>query len=282
MTKSLKEDKRNLKFLLSWDGADFFGYQIQPQGTTVQSVFESSWKTLTQEDASLVGCSRLDSGVSSYKFVANLKTFSNLSTGVIPKHLNGIIQQKFNKKLYVYSCEEVSDTFHARYSSLGKHYRYRLWLGRNPIFPQSRNAWQFILPTFASHKSIHNVIKKFEGTHDFSFFRAKDCCAHSTRRTINRIALTPHPNLPELLDIHFWGNGFLKQMIRYIVGTSLEVVKRKIEDKMIDKALKNENHDLRIFRAPAHALVLMDVFYSSESYKRSMKTYLLTSKVNFT
>jgi tRNA pseudouridine38-40 synthase len=274
--EELNKNKRNLKFTLSWKGSDFFGYQIQAHGNTVQGVFEDSWKILTKEDTALIGCSRLDSGVSSYKFIANLKTFSTIPSQSIPKRLNGIIHLHFNKKLFVSSCDEVSDSFNARHSSLGKHYRYRLWLGKNPVYPQSENAWKIMLPSFISPKIIKKVLKKFEGTHDFSFFRAKDCCANSTRRTINKIEFISHSNLPELLDIHFWGNGFLKQMIRYVVGTSLEVIKWKIDANKIDKALKGESHDLRIFRAPAKALVLKDVFYSKDSYKRSIKTYLLT------
>jgi tRNA pseudouridine38-40 synthase len=261
----LPKGYRNIRLEISYDGREFFGYQYQPAQKTVQEVLTNAWKTLNREQVLLFGCSRLDSGVSASHFVLNLYSQTTLNCERIVRGLNGVLQTVFRAPIAVYSCEDAPANFHARYDTVGKHYRYLIWHGRGSHALLAPHCWQF--RSCESPKNLPNILAEFEGTHDFSAFRAQNCQSSTTERTIRRADCWNHPRHPELTVFDFWGDAFLKNMIRNIVGTALDIATKKLPTDTISRAFEHGNRDAVGQCAPGHALTLERVYYDVGKYR---------------
>lgn len=260
---------RNIRLEISYDGRDFFGYQYQPNQKTVQEVLTSAWKTLNREQVLLFGCSRLDAGVSASHFILNLYSQTEYDCERIVRGLNGVLQTVFRAPISVYSCEDAPPNFHARYDTVGKHYRYLIWHGRGSHALLTPHCWQ--VRSTESPQNLANILSEFEGTHDFSAFRAQGCQSSTTERTIRRVDCWSHPKYSELTVCDFWGDAFLKNMIRNIVGTSVDVSTKKLPISIISQAFKHGNRESVGQCAPGHALTLEQVYYDFEQYKNDSK-----------
>ena len=255
---------RTVKVILSWIGTPFCGFQKQREGfSTVQSTLEDAWRILCKEEVQFDGCSRLDSGVHASEFVASVRTDTVFEGKRIVNGLNGILRRNFNAPIRIYSCIDMDSSFHARFSSIGKHYIYRLWFGSKEHALITPSTWH--LKHISSSSRLSEIICLFEGTHDFSSFRSKDCAALSTKRKIHSIFCEEDKEYPELITVHFQGNGFLKNMIRNLIGTSIDCLTGKLSQNELKDALYNQKNII-IRRAPAHALTLKKVFYPSDNF----------------
>lgn len=255
---------RNIKLEISYDGRAFSGYQFQPHARTVQETLTQAWQQLTREQVLLFGCSRLDAHVSANHFVINLYTKTEHSCDRILRSLNGILQTSIKAPISIYSCADADPNFHARFDTVGKHYRYLVWYGRGNHALLGPHSWQVRSNT--APNNLARILAMFEGSKNFAAFRAQDCTAATTERTIHRVDVWPHPRLQELTVIDFWGDGFLKNMIRNIVGTAIDVATDKLPISSIEAAF---HHGIRAQVgqcAPAHALTLEKVYYSQEEY----------------
>ncbi len=255
---------RNIKLEISFDGRAFSGYQYQPHAPTVQETLTQAWKQLTGEHVLLFGCSRLDANVSASHFALNLYSQTKHSCDRILRSLNGILQTSFKAPISIYTCTDVAPEFHARFDTIGKHYRYLIWYGRGHHALLTPHSWQVrsrVAPTQVAH-----IFKMFEGKHNFSAYRAQDCTAATTERTIHRADTWTHPRFPELRVLDFWGDGFLKNMIRNIVGTVLDVATQKLSENVIMESFEHGNRAQVGQCAPAHALSLERVYYDRHEY----------------
>ncbi len=260
---------RNIRLELSYDGHAFCGYQYQPHGRSVQETVTQAWTQLTKEQVLLFGCSRLDAKVSANHFVLNLYSQTHHSCDRILRSLNGILQTTLKYPISIYSCTDMEPHFHARFDSIGKHYRYLVWYGRGQHALFGPHCWQ--LRSNIGPQNMASLARKFEGKHNFSAFRAQDCTAVSTERTIHKVDFWVHPRMPELMVLDFWGEGFLKNMIRNISGTILDAATNKLSESAIDEAFIHGNRELVGQCAPAHALVLERVYYLQDEYNTDAK-----------
>ncbi len=249
---------RNLKITCSWNGRNFSGYQVQPNAVTVEGTLTAAWHVLTKETVKITGCSRLDAGVHANHFVFNVISQTELSYERIVKSLNGILHGKEKFDICIYSCEEVSVDFSARFSSTGKHYRYLLWNSSGEHVQYRDTAWHF-KPTY-DLALLESILKAFEGTHDFNSFRANDCGAKNTIRTIHKINVVQNSRYPELYTIDIFGNGFLKNLIRNLVGAALLVLQERSSLKDLQNRLVTGEAGYNLC-APGYALTLMEVYY---------------------
>ena len=249
---------KNLKFICSWDGSSFQGYQTQPHGLTVEDTLTKAWKILTAEDIKIQGCSRLDAGVHAFKYCFNLLTNSELETEKIIRSLNGILHTNLKADICIYSCTEVDENFHARFSSKGKHYRYEIWHGFSEHALITKKCWH--IKTKNNLNDLQNILNEFCGTHDFNAFRASDCTAKTTIRTIEKIVVTQNKDLPEHYTIDIFGNGFLKNMIRNIMGFTFLVIDGKRNKCEIKELLELGQSDYKLC-APPWALTLIHALY---------------------
>ena len=256
--------ERNLRLTLSFDGDGFQGYQRQPHAPTIEGCLLEAWKTLTHSEIQLISCSRLDTGVCADHFVANLHTTVSLTCEQIVRGLNGILHHNLRARICIYDVADVAPDFHARFHAKGKHYRYLIWHGRSRHAQFTRNAWH--LRKREINFELGPIVAAFEGTHDFSAFRSQDCQAASTIRTIDRAHFWRHSRWPELGVVDFWGRGFLKNMIRNLVGTAVDVAGGELTEHDIRDAFAHGDRTRMGPCAPGYALRLKQVYYDEAKY----------------
>lgn len=257
-------EQKNIKLTLSWNGAKFSGYQYQPHAVTVQETLNSAWKILTGETVTLFGCSRLDAQVHAHHYVLNFYSHTSLEAGKIVRAMNGILHNQFKAAISVYDCEFVDKEFHARFHTTGKHYRYLIWYGFKTHALLTPQCWHVHCKN--ELKNLNAILQQFVGEHDFAGFRASDCSAKNTLKYIHAVKAYQHPHFPQMTIIDFFGEGFLKNMIRNMVGTAVQVAYGKLQEDCIQNAFQHKNRELVGMCAPGWALTLMKVYYNKELF----------------
>lgn len=260
---------KNLKLILSWDGSSFYGYQKQPHVNTVQETIENCWKILTKEAMHPIGCSRLDAGVHAYSYVMNFQTQTDLTEYAIVKGMNGIFMQNLKVPIAVASASFVDMNFHSRFHTVGKWYRYLIWHGPTAHAALTKRCFHVKSPH--SLDCLGDIMKQYEGEHHFGAFRASDCTARQCIKKIYHIDTWHHPHFPEMQVIDIYGDGFLKNMIRNMVGTAVDIATQKKPADTISKAFVHQNRQQVGVCAPGKGLSLMKVFYDAEEIEIAQK-----------
>lgn len=246
--------KRNIALWLEYDGAAFQGFQKQPHSVTVQGVLEPAFKRIL--GASKIGAAsgRTDAGVHAEEQVVNVYTDSSRSLAEIQKALNAILPDE----VVVKKVKDVPHSFNARFSAVGKIYRYTILNQpyRSPI--QAKFAWHIAWPLNVSlMKKGARILK---GKHDFSSF----CTLHSVNRDKNKVRSLKKVAIKKEGDkiiFHLGADGFLYHMARNIVGLLVEVGKGKISLEKVRHILHAKDRREAPMAAPAHGLCLEKVFY---------------------
>jgi len=273
---------RNIKLILEYDGTAYSGWQIQPNGITVQSLLQKVVRKMTGEETKVIGASRTDAGVHALGQAANFKTSSKISCFGFLRGLNSMLPADISVK----SVEDVSPDFHAKKSAKGKHYRYLLYLGGSrPAILRDKVWWlrkfQLSSPTPNLYgEEMGRVVRPLIGIHDFSAFCAAGDANRCKIREIFDIKVDVASEIPapcllhagtgfagmvggQLLAIDIKGNGFLKYMVRNIVGTVVESLSlpegKRV--KFIKSVLAGKDRKKAGVTAPASGLYLVKVIY---------------------
>ena len=239
----------------SYDGSDFKGYQKQPKSRTVQGELESVLKKINGENSvSVVASGRTDSGV----HAMNQKAHFDLETTIDCDKLLHSINSMLPEDIYVKQLEEVSDNFHARFNAIGKEYVYQINMGEyNPL--ERKYVYQHSSKLDVAE--MQRAMKYLEGTHSFRAFTKVDEEKEDYVRTLSQTNL-----LRDLKDINkitlvFIGTGFMRYMVRYMVGTLIEIGEGKRRSEEIIDILKSEDRTLAGKTAHPEGLYLKNVFY---------------------
>ena len=243
---------RNLLLTLRYDGTTFHGWQIQPNGNTIQQELCNAFKNLSGNDENIIGCSRTDAGVHANMFCCNVRTDCNVSANKIPDALNFYLPPEIS----VYGCKEVDYDFHARYDCKGKEYVYLIYNGkhRNPFYENKAMFYPYEIDA----EMLDVEAKSFIGTHDFSSFCSVGSSVEDKTREIYDCKVTRND---DIVEIRVSGNGFLYNMVRIIVGTLLDIQKGKIEKGNIHKIIVSCDREKEGITAPGYGLYLNKVFY---------------------
>ncbi|SET56620.1 tRNA pseudouridine38-40 synthase [Natronincola peptidivorans] len=243
---------RNIMIKIEYDGTNYNGWQIQPNGITIQGEIKKALKKLTGEDLNINGSGRTDAKVHARGQVANFYTASNIPVGGFARAINHFLPQD----IAVLEAKEVSKDFHARYWAEGKMYGYQLYIypQRSPLL---RNHSYHITYELDIAK-IEEAVKLFIGTHDFKAFMSSGSSVKSTIRTIKHIKLERQGHC---IWLEFEGNGFLYNMVRIIVGTLVEIGSGKRDLEIVKKALETGDRRNAGHLAPPQGLFLEKVFY---------------------
>lgn len=237
--------------IIQYDGAGFLGFQSQKKGRTVEGCLEKALEILFNEPVNIHGAGRTDTGVSAkgqtFSFV--LPTERNLTNLLVS--LNRLLP----KDVYVISLKEVPDSFDARHSAKGKHYSYSLHYGKRDPF--AKFEWQLEVPGF-DPSLFKKAILLMKGKHDFSSFTAKGEDPHDFVRTIERIEIEEND---DHIRVDFYGDGFMRYMVRIIVGTAVKCAYKKVTIEEVASALDNAERKPFSFLADPCGLVLEEVFY---------------------
>lgn len=245
--------QRRVKLTLAYDGTAYRGFQLQPDGPTVQSFAEEALVRLLQEPVRLRAAGRTDAGVHAREQVVDFADSGNRPLDAIVRGGNALLPPDIR----ILSAQEVSASFDARRHAIEKEYRYFLHLRPvdSPFF--SRFAWHIERPLDieAMRKGLAHIV----GEHDFASFRGQGCTAKTTVRAIFRAELgEPHP---ELRYIAIAGGGFLRHMVRNLVGTMVEVGKGKFPHERVKELLSLRDRSEAGPTAPARGLFLWNVAY---------------------
>ena len=237
---------------IEYDGGAYVGWQRQLNGISVQQRVEEALAEICAEPVVVYSSGRTDSGVHARGMVAHFKTARPLP---LTAYLHGV-NRKLPRDIAVLDVRRARDEFHARYSAQGKWYRYSMYLApvRSPL--HKRFSWHFNKPLDLS--LMQKAAQLFVGMHDFSAFRAAGCNAKTTIRRIDSIEF--HEDEGQLhIDVR--GSGFLRHMVRMLVGTLVQVGggKRVLDD--VSRLLAQGGGTGSRLTAPAHGLCLRQVEY---------------------
>jgi len=244
---------RNIKLLIEYDGTNYLGWQIQPKGPTIQGMLEDKIKLLTGESIQLFGSGRTDAGVHALGQVAHFKTQSQMDLRSMQRALNSLLP----RDIVIQKIEEVEEGFHARKQSKSKIYEYRI-LNRS-LRSAFYRGYVWHIPQKLNMTQMKKATQGLIGEHDFSAFRT---VGSSTRTAVRRVIRAEWKRGREgLIRFEIEANGFLKQMVRSIVGTLVDVGKGKINPGEFQRILESKDRKKAGPTAPAKGLFLKEVKY---------------------
>jgi tRNA pseudouridine38-40 synthase len=243
-----------LKLTLEYDGARFVGWQVQPNGRSVQGELERAVHRLCGEEVRVTGAGRTDSGVHARGQVASLQVSRTLPLRAWTVGLNALLPED----VACVRAEEAPEGFDARRWARGKRYVYSVLQTPVRLPLQRGRAWEIRRPLEV--REMRAAAPALLGSHDFSALRASDCPARTTVREIRKLEILesgPH------VDVVVEATAFLKHMVRNIVGTLVEIGHRRRAPDSLLALLEGRDRKRAGPTAPPHGLVLDEVFYPS-------------------
>jgi tRNA pseudouridine38-40 synthase len=252
---------RNLKVTLSYDGADFCGWQVQPDASTVQGTLASAIGRITGEKVLPQGSGRTDAGVHALAQVVTFVTESSVPTANFLRALNDILPASVR----VLAVEEAPPEFHARHSARAKTYRYRIY--RPSICPPflARYVWHYPYPL--EEEEMQQAAKLVVGEHDFTSFaaadpeRSREDASVPPASNVRKIFSSAWERLEDELVYTVCGSGFLHHMVRNLVGTFILVGRGTLQADDVTRILAARSRSAAGATAPASGLYLVNVEY---------------------
>lgn len=254
-------EKRRIKLLISFDGTHFSGWQRQKHDITIQGEIENCLCKMTREDLFLHGAGRTDKGVHALGMVAHFDSLSTISCQTFTQSLNSMLPGAIR----IIDAVQVTPDFHSRFSAKGKVYQYTLYRGK--VQPPHKRLYTVHIKNDLDIVQMSESLDYLEGTHDFSSFEnsgSRDKTITGGRgavRTIFSAQLVEPNDNKDTLVFEFTGDGFLRNMVRNMVGLLLEVGRRKISSRDFIHILEEKNRSAGGPTAPAHGLFLKQVLY---------------------
>jgi len=244
---------RTIKLLIEYDGTNYLGWQVQSKGQTIQGIIEENLKKLTGDPARLTGSGRTDGGAHAIGQVAHFRTRSRMDLHSIQRALNSLLPPDIAIK----GIEEAGENFHARKQVRSKVYEYRII--NQPLRSVFHRDYTWHIPQGLDWEEVKKATQKLIGEHDFSSFRS---VGTPTRTAIRRVMRAEWKRGRDgTIRFEIEANGFLKQMVRAIVGTLIEVGKGKINSEEFQKILESKDRKKAGPNAPARGLFLKEVKY---------------------
>ncbi len=244
--------RKNFRLVIEYDGSAYHGWQRQKDRRTIQGEIEKTLFTITRCPVSLIGSGRTDAGVHALGQVANFSCATNLTAEIFYRGLNRMLPDD----IVVHSCRLAEDAFHARYDAKSKTYRYHIFNHNPPKAIGRQYAWQIRqrLDTEAMGLAVQCII----GEHDFKAFEGSGSPRSSTVRNVLATDLRKEG---EWLIFEIEATGFLKYMVRNIVGSLVEVGLGKLSDNDFRDILDSRDRQNAGITAPPNGLFLVTVAY---------------------
>jgi tRNA pseudouridine38-40 synthase len=246
---------KNYRLILEYDGTDFEGWQLQAPGRrTLQGCLEDALSRIAGHPVRCVGSGRTDSGVHAEAQVAN----AHLETRLAPEDLLRAANANLPPDLAIRELAIAPDAFHARRDARSKHYRYRIWNHpvRSPL--RARGSWWVRGPL--DLRAIDRALPAVLGEHDFASFRATGSSVRTTVRRLLRAEASGSAGGEVALD--FAASGFLRHMVRNLVGTVVEIGLQRREPEDLRRILEARHRSAAGATAPARGLTLVSVEYA--------------------
>jgi tRNA pseudouridine38-40 synthase len=245
---------QNFKLVIEYDGTAYQGWQRQNKGRTIQGTIEAALETMTGNPVTVIGSGRTDAGVHALNQVAGFRADTKLTAEIFKRGLNSLLPPD----IVVKDCAVVDDAFHARYSARSKVYQYRILNRFTPAALYRQYAWHIKKPLDLD--AMSKAITCLEGEHDFSAFEAAGSPRSDSVRTVIDTNLTGK-DADGYVVFTVEANGFLRYMVRNVVGTIVDVGLGKLSPEGFEDILIAKDRRKAGITAPAHGLVLKEVKY---------------------
>lgn len=250
---------RNIKLTIAFDGTAYSGWQRQKSSPTIQGEIEKRLQLITNSAISLCGAGRTDAGVHARGMIANFHTDNTISCPILLRGLNSLLPPAIR----ILEVCEVTPDFHARFSAKSKTYTYSLFTGAIQL--PMHSLYEVHVPHLTDHKTMQACLEIIKGTHDFASFEAtgsRDLMQPTVRgaiRTMHEATLSQSGL--QSYQFRFNADGFLRHMVRNLVGTLLEAGKGRRTTLEFAQILKAGKRSAAGPTAPAHGLMLEQIFY---------------------
>ena len=244
---------RNFKLIIEYDGSRYHGWQRQKEDRSIQGEIEKALKTITAGSVTLIGSGRTDAGVHAQGQVANFKCNTRLEPEALMNGLNSLLEDDIVIKV----CEPVSTSYHARYDARSKVYHYRI-LNR-PLPAAIGRQYSWFIRKALNHEAMRAAIAHIIGCHDFKSFEGTGGARQHTTRHVYSAELTEQDSGLWVFQIE--ANGFLRYMVRNMVGTLVDVGLEKLTPPDFKRILDSKDRSQASATAPAHGLTLIKVNY---------------------
>jgi len=243
---------KNFKLTIEYDGGSFYGWQVQPGISTIQNEIQKILRVMTRENIVIHGSGRTDAGVHALAQVANFHSKTQIS----PLQFQIALNQMLPKGIVITECRYVDETFHARFSVIRKTYRYRI-LNR-PLAMAVGRQYLWHIRHDLDLDAMQQAANLLIGEHNFKAFEGSGSPRASTVRRIDSALFTRDG---DLIVFEISANGFLKFMVRNIVGTLVDVGKAKYTVDEFKTILISKDRQKGGATAPPQGLFLLNVEY---------------------
>lgn len=244
---------KRVKLTIAYDGTNYCGWQIQPNGITIEEVVNKALRKLTGENITVIGASRTDSGVHAMGNVAVFDT----ETTIPPERIAMAVNRILPEDIVVVKSEEVALDFHPRYCDCEKTYEYHI-VNTRTLIPTKRLTNYFVSYELDIEK-MRKGAAYLLGEHDFASFCNIKTDVENTVRTVKELEILKNN---EEITIRISGNGFLYNMVRIIVGTLIRVGRGFYQPEQVKEILEAKNRKAAGVTAPPHGLMLMEIRYN--------------------
>jgi len=246
-------EEKNIRLILEYDGSRYHGWQRQTGFPTLQEVLEDKIKTMTGENIRLIASGRTDAGVHALCQVANFKTFTHLDPMILRKGLNALLPAD----IFVRKAEIVPLDFNSRYSAKSKIYEYRILNRKEPDIFLRSYTWHIADPL--NVEKMAACLSLLLGKNDFSSFKSSgSSIINPVRDMMKADILGPEDGL---LTFSFEADGFMRHMVRNIMGTVVEAGRGKMDVEKFKKIFQSRDRRKAGLKAPAQGLFLKLVKY---------------------
>ncbi|WP_461810977.1 tRNA pseudouridine(38-40) synthase TruA [Faecalimonas sp.] len=243
---------KRVKLTIAYDGTNYCGWQIQPNGITIEEIVNKALRKLTGENITVIGASRTDSGVHAMGNVAVFDT----ETTIPPERIAMAVNRILPEDIVVVKSEEVALDFHPRYYDCEKTYEYHI-VNTRTLIPTKRLTNYFVSYELDVNKMREGAAYLL-GEHDFASFCNIKTDVENTVRTVKELEILKNN---EEITIRISGNGFLYNMVRIIVGTLIRVGRGFYQPEQVKEILEAKNRKVAGVTAPPHGLMLMEIRY---------------------
>jgi tRNA pseudouridine38-40 synthase len=245
----------NFKLIIEYDGTHYHGWQRQPRHRSIQAEIETALAIMTRQPVVLIGSGRTDAGVHALGQVANFRSDTSIPPEALRDGLNSLLPED----IVIRECTVAGHDFHARYDVKSKVYRYTILNRVLPTALERDYVWWIRTPL--NREAMQQAAASVLGEHDFKAFEgAGSPRAHSVRRVM---AANLSWESTEKVVITIAANGFLRYMVRNIVGTLVEVGRGKISPDQFAEILASRDRARAGATAPPQGLCLVAVTYSN-------------------
>lgn len=247
---------KRVRLIVAYDGTNYCGWQIQPNGITVEEVLNKHLSELLKEPIAIIGASRTDSGVHALGNVAVFDT----NTRIPAERISFALNQRLPRDIRIQKSDEVDARWHPRYQDSIKTYEYRIQNARlqNPI----RRLYTYFVYYHLDVEKMQKAGKIFIGEHDFKSFCSTRTQAETTVRKIYDFSVKKEA---DEIVIRIKGNGFLYNMVRIIVGTLLRVGTGFFTPEKVEEILEAKDRMKAGPKVPPEGLTLIGIEYPNDA-----------------